>query len=65
VPVRTRWIVAAVCVLAGLVWIGQGTGFLAGSGFMVGDMTWAIAGAGLVVLGVVLGLSALRNRPRA
>ena len=59
---RTRWIVAAVCVLAGLVWMGQGTGVLKGSGFMVGDMTWAFAGALLVLLGVVLGWSAYRGR---
>jgi hypothetical protein len=65
VPVRTRWIIAAVCVLAGLVWIGQGTGVLKGSGFMVGDMTWAVIGAALVVLGIIIGWTALRARPRA
>ena len=62
---RTRWIIATVCVLAGLVWIGQGTGTLKGSGFMVGDMTWAIIGAGLVVLGVIIGWTAYRARPKA
>ena len=62
---RTRWIIAAVCVLAGLVWIGQGTGVLKGSGFMVGDMTWAVIGAGLVVLGIVIGWTAYRARPKA
>ena len=30
---------------------------------MVGDMTWAIVGAGLVVLGVVIGWTAFRARP--
>ena len=64
-PGRTRWIIAAVCVLAGLVWIGQGTGTLKGSGFMVGDMTWAIIGAGVVVLGVIIGWTAYRARPKA
>ena len=62
---RTRWIIAGVCVLAGLVWIGQGTGILKGSGFMVGDMTWAIAGAGLVALGLVVGWTAFKGRPQA
>ena len=62
---RTRWIIAAVCVLAGLVWIGQGTGTLKGSGFMVGDMKWAVVGAGLVVLGVIIGWTAYRARPKA
>lgn len=62
---RTRWIIAAVCVLAGLVWIGQGTGVLKGSGFMVGDMTWAVIGALLVVLGVIIGWTAYQARPKA
>jgi hypothetical protein len=65
VSVRTRWILAAVLVLAGLVWIGQGLGILTGSGFMVGDRTWAIIGAVLVVVGVVIGWTAFRARPRA
>jgi len=64
VPVRTRWIIAAVCVLAGLVWIGQGTGVIKGSGFMVGDLTWAVVGAALVVLGVIIGWTAYRARPK-
>jgi hypothetical protein len=65
VRVRTRWIIAAVCVLAGLVWIGQGTGVLKGSGFMVGDMTWAVIGAVLVVVGIIIGWTALRARQKA
>ncbi len=39
---RTRWAVIAVLVLVGAVWIGQGTGLLQGSSFMVGDPFWAI-----------------------
>ena len=62
---RTRWIIAAVLVLAGLVWIGQGTGTLKGSGFMVGDMTWAVIGAVLVVLGIIIGWTAFRARQKA
>ncbi len=62
---RTRLIIAAVCVLAGLVWIGQGTGVIKGSGFMVGDLTWAVVGAGLVVLGLIIGWTAYRAHPRA
>jgi len=63
--VRTRWILAAFFVLAGTVWVLQGLGFLQGSGFMVGDTTWAIAGAGLIVLGIAVGWSAFRGRRRA
>ncbi|MFL5641051.1 MAG: hypothetical protein ACJ77V_11010 [Chloroflexota bacterium] len=62
---RTRWIIAAVCVVAGLVWIGQGTGILKGSGFMVGDMTWAVIGAVLLVIGLIIGWTALRARSKA
>ena len=44
---RTRWAVIAVLVLVGAVWIGQGTGILQGSSFMVGDPFWAFAGLAL------------------
>jgi hypothetical protein len=59
---RTRWAVIAVLVLVGLVWIGQGTGLLQGSSFMVGDPFWAIAGIVLVVAGTVLAAVTLRRR---
>ena len=58
---RTHWAVIAVVVLVGLVWIGQGTGLLQGSSFMVGDPFWAIAGIVLVAAGVVLGAVTLRR----
>ena len=61
---RTRWIIAAVLVALGLVWIGQGSGIIRGSGFMTGDVRWAIAGAVLVAVGVVVAWTALRARPR-
>jgi hypothetical protein len=59
---RTRWAVIAVVVLVGLVWIGQGTGLLQGSSFMVGDPFWAIAGIVLVVAGATVGAVTLRRR---
>ena len=59
---RTRWAVIAIVVLVGLVWIGQGTGLLQGSSFMVGDPFWAFAGLALVVLGAVLAGYSLRRR---
>lgn len=62
---RGRLITTISLILVGLVWIGQGTGLLAGSSFMVGDARWAAIGVALVAAGVVLGLSALRARPRA
>ncbi|HEU5203999.1 MAG TPA: hypothetical protein VFU17_06875 [Candidatus Limnocylindrales bacterium] len=59
---RTRWIVIAVLVLVGLVWIGQGSGLLQGSSFMVGDPFWAVAGAALVGAAVALAAWTLRRR---
>ena len=59
---RTRWGVIAVVVLVGLVWIGQGTGVLRGSSFMVGDPFWALAGLLLVAAGVILAVVTLRRR---
>jgi uncharacterized membrane-anchored protein YhcB (DUF1043 family) len=32
---------------------------------MVGDMMWAYVGAALVILGVVIGWTAFRARPKA
>ena len=40
--IRTRTILAFILVALGLVWIGQGTGLLKGTGFMVGDTRWAV-----------------------
>lgn len=62
---RGRIITTALLIVVGLVWVGQGTGLLAGSSFMVGDGRWAAIGVAMVAVGVVLGLSALRARPRA
>jgi hypothetical protein len=59
---RTRWILAFGLAAVGLVWIGQGTGLLEGSSFMVGDPRWAVAGAVLLVAGVLLGFVALIRR---
>lgn len=50
---------AIVLALAGLVWIGQGLGFIPGS-FMSSDMRWAVAGVGLVL---AAGYLFVRRRP--
>ena len=62
---RTRWVIAVLCVVVGAVWIGQGTGLFKGSGFMDGSTVWAVIGAGLVVVGLVVGWTAFRTRPKA
>ena len=61
---RTRTIVAFVLIATGLVWIGQGTGLLRGSSFMVGDPLWAWIGAAAVVAGTVVAGSIVRSARR-
>ena len=61
---RPRAILPVVLIALGLVWIGQGTGLLAGRSFMVGDPTWTVIGAICVIVGVALGWRELRRRAK-
>jgi predicted anti-sigma-YlaC factor YlaD len=63
--IRSRTILAIILVAIGLVWIGQGTGVLKGTGFMVGDTKWAVIGAVAAVAGIALGWLELRRRRQA
>lgn len=56
-----RIAVAAVAGLAGLTFLLQGLGYLGGS-VMTGDPLWAVVGAGLLLLGIVTAVAALRRR---
>jgi hypothetical protein len=56
-----KGIVGVLCLLLGLVWIGQGLNLVPGS-FMSGQAMWAIIGAALVVLGAWLLWSLWRSR---
>ncbi len=49
-------IIAVLMVLAGLLWIGQGTGIIAwpANSFMIDERPWAVRGAILAILGGVL-----------
>ena len=62
---RTRWIIATVLAVIGVVWIGQGLGIIRGSSLMVGDVRWAIGGLALVAGAILVGWTAVRNRRRA
>ena len=62
---RARSLIAGVLILVGVVWIGQGTGIIPGSGFMNDDIKWAVVGAVLLVVGIVVAVTAVRNRPAA
>ena len=61
---RTRWIIAAVLVIVGAVWVGQALGFVRGSSFMDGDPRWALFGAIVAAVGIFIGWGALRMRRR-
>jgi hypothetical protein len=62
--VRSRAIIAGLLILVGLVWIGQGTDVIPGSGFMNGDIRWALIGLVAFAFGVGLGASAVIARRR-
>ncbi len=55
-------VLSALMVLAGFVWILQGINILPGS-FMTGDPRWALRGAVMAVVGIVLFVIASRRRP--
>ena len=54
-------VLGLLLLLVGLVWVGQGLGYIKGS-FMTGDMKWFWIGLGMIAAGVVLGVGALRGR---
>lgn len=62
---RIRWFIIAALGLVGLVWIGQGTGLIRGSGFMTDDIRWAAIGVVLLVCSVVFAVIEYRRRPAA
>ena len=49
-------------VLLGVVWVGQGLGYIKGS-FMTGQALWAWIGAGCLLVGAALLFGGLRLRP--
>jgi hypothetical protein len=63
--IRARTILPIILVAIGLVWIGQGTGLLKGTSFMVGDPRWTAIGAICLVAGAALGWLEVRRRRQA
>jgi hypothetical protein len=55
-------VLGVLVLLVGVVFAGQGLGYIAGS-VMTGDMKWFWIGSGMVVAGLVLGLFAFLRRP--
>jgi len=61
---RALAILAFILIAAGVVWFGQGIGFIPGS-FMTGDPTWAWIGAACVIVGVAVAALEIRSRGAA
>jgi glucose dehydrogenase len=57
----TRLVLAAVLALVGIIWLGQGLGFIEGS-FMTGSLFWAAVGV-VLLAGAVLLVLLERRRP--
>ena len=57
-----RLAVALVLAVVGVVWIGQGLGYIGGS-FMTRDLKWAVIGA--VVVCVAAAVAWTARRPKA
>ena len=55
-------VVAVLVGLTGAVFIGQGLGIITGGSVMVGDRTWAIIGAVMVVLAIWVARRTLSRR---
>jgi hypothetical protein len=56
-------VIGVIALIAGAIWVGQGTGMIAGS-VMTGDRTWLLIGLIVGVVGIVLIALGLRRRPR-
>jgi phosphotransferase system glucose/maltose/N-acetylglucosamine-specific IIC component len=59
---RSALIGAGVLIVLGAVFVGQGLGALRGSSFMVGDSRWAVIGAAMILVGVLIAWRASRQR---
>jgi hypothetical protein len=59
---KSRLAAAAVLILVGVLWIGQGTGAVAGSA-MSGQSMWALVGGVLLIAGLAIGLREFIWRP--
>jgi hypothetical protein len=56
----TRLVLATVLALVGIIWLGQGLGYIGGS-FMTGSPFWAVVGAILLAAAVVTVLAERRR----
>jgi hypothetical protein len=61
---NVRYLIAVVLALVGLIFIGQGLGYIGGSG-MTGQPFWAVVGAVLLVAGAGFAWVTYRSSPRS
>ena len=61
---RAAIVVGVLLALIGLLWIGQGLGYIAWprSSFMLGERAWADYGSALAVAGLLIVIAARRRR---
>ena len=57
----SRIVIAVVLALAGLVWLGQGLGYIPGS-FMTGSQFWATVGTVLLVAAAAIVILEVRRK---
>lgn len=57
----SRLVIAAIVGLVGLVWLGQGLGYIGGS-FMTGSQLWATIGTVLLVVAIAIAIVEARRR---
>jgi len=60
---RTRYVIAAIAGLVGLVWALQGMGAPIGGSFMIGDPFWILAGLALVAVALAYAAWPKLRRP--
>ena len=58
---RARVVIAIVLIVVGVVWLGQGVGFIHGS-FMTGESVWAVIGAVSILCALALLRGVQRER---
>jgi hypothetical protein len=59
---QIRTLGGVIIVATGAVWIGQGSGLLPGSSFMVGDPLWIVFGLLAIAVGIGFIWVGLRGR---
>ena len=57
---RAQVVIAVILLIVGVVWVGQGVGWIHGS-FMTGEAIWAVIGAVAILIALALLRGAVRQ----